>query len=609
MPRTSFLRRLALSAALALPLSLGAWSAHAPAQAQGASFELFGESFRSVDEILKHGRGGGVRFHDRQGRFLGTVGERYGDMVPLEKLPKHLVQALIAKEDRRFLEHGGLDYQGLARALAIAATSGRFSQGGSTLTQQTMKLIFLKDYDRWTRKALELYSANEFEDEIGKRNVLYLYLNRAYFGFGAYGVDAAARIYFAKSAGRLSLKESALLIGSLPAPARLNVFNDAKRAEEKAAIVLDTMVEAGFITKSAAEQAKRQRPMLAQEHKAAILASGHFRETAKTHFDRFAKRHYRGEEKPDATFTVRTTLDLDLQEAAVRAVDVVTKRRAKAMGDAQVALVAMDGDGEVLAMIGGRDFAARRDHFNRALLARRQPGSTFKLFVYLAALERGLTPASPVDGSRLTFANGTTIRNFDNRYDESLTLAEALAHSTNTAAVRLTRGHEDEVVAVARRLGVTSPLTGETGLALGASETTLLEMTRAYATVANGGFAVSPHLFRAITDPDGKELFAYDGRKRERVIAPEHATAMRAMLSGVLTGGTGRAARVSFPAGGKTGTTNDYRDALFVGFANGITVGVWVGNDNNTPMRSVNGGSVPAEIWRAFMIEAAKLGK
>ncbi len=607
MIRLPLLRRLALSLALALPLLSGT-----PARA----LELFGERFGSVDDVLAHNRGEGVRFLDRQGRFIGAIGETHGEALPLERMPKVLLQALIAKEDRRFLEHDGIDYQGLARALAVAVTSGRFSQGGSTLTQQTMKIIFLTDYDRWTRKAYEIYSASDFEEKIGKRNVLYLYLNRAYFGFGAYGVDAAARLYFGKPATGLSLKESAILVGLLPAPARLNPFADSGKAEAKAAVVLDAMARAGFISERAAGQAKRQRPLLALPNKAAVLATGHFRETAKARFDRFAADRYGapgGPARPGPTFTARTTLDRDLQAVAVRSLDAVLKRRAAVLGDAQVALVALDGTGDILAMVGGRDHAARRDHFNRAVQARRQPGSAFKLFVVLAALERGLTPDSVVEGSRLGFADGRSVRNFDGAYPARLTLAEAFARSTNTAAVRLTQGHAAEVVAVARRLGIESPLEADAGLALGVSETSLLELTAAYAAVANGGLKPEVHLFQRITDPQGRVIHRHVPRPAERVVDPRHAAALKAMLARVLSEGTGRAARPAAragkggiaEAGGKTGTTNDHRDAWFVGFAGGMTVGVWVGNDDSTPMKGVTGGSVPAEIWRAFVTGAA----
>ncbi len=602
----SALRRAALSLGLAIPLITGFLSA--PARA----FDLFGEQYRSVNDVLAHNRGQGVRFLDRQGRFIGSAGESYGDTLPLDKLPKHLIQGLIAKEDRRFLEHDGIDYQGLARALAVAVTSGHFSQGGSTLTQQTMKIIFLNDYDRWARKAYEIYSANDFEEQLGKKNVLYLYLNRAYFGFGAYGVDAAARVYFGKSATQLSLKESAMLIGLLPAPSRLNPFADPEKADAKAGIVLDAMADVGFITKRTAETAKRQRVMLVAANKTAALSTGHFRGTAKARFDRFASERYADMARPGPTFTARTTLDRDLQIAAARSVETVLARRAKAVGDAEVALVALDGGGEILAMIGGRDSSARRDHFNRAVQAQRQPGSAFKLFVYLAALERGMTPASTVDGSRMEFTDGRAIRNVDGRYPEQLTLAEAFAHSSNTASARLTRGHAEEVAAVARRLGIESPLDADLGLALGVSEVSLMELTQAYAAVANGGYKVDGHLFQRIADPRGREIYAYGKRPPERVIEADTTAAMRTLLAGVLRDGTGRAARVSNAvaggmAGGKTGTTNDDRDAWFVGFANGMTVGVWVGNDDNRPMKGVTGGTVPAEIWRSFVTEAAKL--
>jgi len=603
MPLPSFLRKTAALLALAVPLAVAG-----PA----AAVELFGETFKSPEAIAAFNRGDGVRYLDRQGRFLGSVGENYGEIVPVEKMPRHLLQALIAKEDRRFFEHDGLDYMGLARALSVAVTSGRFSQGGSTLTQQTMKNIFFKDYGRWERKAYEIISAQDFEEKVGKRTVLYLYLNRVYFGFGAYGVDAAAKLYFGHPASQLTLKESASLIGSLTAPSRLNPFADRARNEEKAAIVLDAMADAGFITEKQAAAAKRQKLELAESNKLGIQVAGHFRETANARFRRFHAARFGGTADPGPTFTVRTTLDRDLQAAAVRSLERAAARNAKRLGDAEYALVALNDRGEVLAMVGGRDAAARRDHFNRALQARRQPGSAFKLFVFLAALERGLTPDSVVDGSPLAFADGRSIRNFDNEYPKQLTLRQALARSVNTASARLTAGHVDEVVAMARRLGVETPLEANLGLALGNAETTLLQLTQAYAMVGNGGTRVEAHAFQRILDPRGREVYAHPGASTERVLDASTAAAMKAMLGEVLATGTGRAAFVKGGAG-KTGTTNDYRDAWFVGFAGGLsggmTVGVWVGNDDNAPMKGVSGSTVPAEVWRGFMQEAAKLRK
>lgn len=600
MPIPSFFRKAAALLALAAPLV--AFAAPAPA------VELFGETFKSPVEIARFNRGDGVRFLDRQGRFLGSVGENYGEIVPIESMPRHLLQALIAKEDRRFFEHDGLDYFGLARALSVAVTSGHFSQGGSTLTQQTMKNIFFKDYGRWQRKVQEIVSAQDFEEKIGKRTVLYLYLNRVYFGFGAYGVDAAAKLYFGHPATQLTLKESAALVGSLTAPSRLNPFADRERSEEKAAIVLDAMADAGFITAKQAAAAKRQPLALAENNKLGVQIAGHFRETANARFRRFQAVRYGDNAEPGPTFTVRTTLDRDLQAAAVRTLERVAERNAKRLGNAEYALVALNSQGEVLALVGGRDAAARRDHFNRALQARRQPGSAFKLFVFLAALERGMTPDSVVDGSPLAFADGKSIRNFDKEYPAQLTLRQALARSVNTASARLTQGHVDEVVAMARRLGVETPLDANLGLALGNSETTLIQLTQAYAMVGNGGTRLEAHAFQRIQDPQGREVYSYSGPPNERVLDARVAATMKSMLGEVLTTGTGRGAFVKGGAG-KTGTTNDYRDAWFVGFANGMTVGVWVGNDDNTPMKGVSGGSVPAEAWRGFLQDAAKLRK
>ncbi|MGX7951872.1 transglycosylase domain-containing protein [Tsuneonella sp. HG249] len=502
--------------------------------------------------------------------------------VEVEKLPDHVVEAFLAIEDRRFYSHWGIDPRGLARA----AWTGY--GGGSTITQQLAKFTFLTPEQTLTRKAREMLIAFWLEAWLTKDEILERYLSNAYFGDNVYGLRAASLHYFYRQPERLKPEQAAMLAGLVQAPSRLAPTKHYDRALKRMALVKGSMVDAGYLTK--AEAAAMRAPKLDVRPAPSLPTGTYFADWALPQGRRLAEAGYGGQ-------TLTTTLDSRLQAIARQ----VT---ARAPGKAQVALVAMRPNGEVVAMIGGTDYA--KSPFNRATQARRQPGSTFKLFVYLAALKAGMSPADRID-NRPIVAGGYRPKNAGGSYSESITLEEAFARSSNVAAVRLLQTvGSDKVIATARGLGVQSPLEeGDPSLALGTSTMTLLELTAAYAGIAANDFPVMPRAFAQADQ--GWLAQAWDWSKRERLSGRTQAN-MERMLRAAINRGTGRAAALPVANYGKTGTSQDYRDALFVGYAGDLVVGVWVGNDDNTPLNGITGGSVPARIWRDFMIQALGRG-
>ncbi|MGE0256397.1 MAG: transglycosylase domain-containing protein [Alphaproteobacteria bacterium] len=526
----------------------------------------------------------GIVLLDRGGGRLATFGDLYGQRLSAAELPPHLAQAVVAVEDRRFFEHPGLDWRGILRAAVANLRAGRVAQGGSTLTQQLAKNLFLTNERSWERKIKELLLAFWLEARFGKDELLTIYLNRVYFGAGNWGVEAASRAYFDKSARRLDLYEAALLAGLLRAPSRWNPAADPEAAHGRTLVVLQTMVEAGFIGADDAAAAARRHAGRPAATGAVAGLGRHFADWA---LERAGAYGGRGD------LTIETTLDPRLQRAAEAVV-----ARAKLDG-AEVALVAMSPEGAVRAMVGGSDW--QKSRFNRATQALRQPGSAFKPAVWLAALEAGFTPDSRVLDAPIT-VDGWSPGNFDGRYRGAVDLTTALAQSLNTASVRLAlKAGPQRIVAAARRLGIASPLEPTAGLALGVSEVTLLELVGAYAVIANGGTAVEPRGIAEVRDRAGDVLWRVSRRAGTRVIDAETAAALADMLREVVVSGTGRVA-VSVPgAAGKTGTSQDYRDAWFVGFVPGLVAGVWVGRDDNAPLDGVSGSGLPAKLWRDFM--------
>ncbi len=505
--------------------------------------------------------------------------------VDVEKLPKHVVDAFLAIEDRRFYRHWGIDPRGLARAAWSNAVGSGVKQGGSTITQQLAKFTFLTPERSMTRKAREMLIAFWLEARLSKNEILKRYLSNVYFGDNVYGLRAASLHYFYRQPEKLTLNQAAMLAGLVQAPSRLAPTKNHKQAAKRARMVLTAMVAAGFLPQAKANSAS------------AAAIDVRFRETLPTgtYFADWAMPEAR--EQVDQTYakqTIKTTLDARLQEVAR---DVIGRAP---LGKAQVALVAMRTNGEVVAMVGGRSYKA--SPFNRATQALRQPGSTFKLFVYLAALRAGMTPDTLIDDSPITTGIYQP-KNSKERYRGKITLRQAFAQSSNVAAVRLYQQLGDRaVIRAARDLGIKSPLAADDpSLALGTSGVTLLELTSAYASVAANNYPLEPSAFKA------KERGWFDW-----LISPQRSfdsrteEQLRSMLQAVVNTGTGTGAKLRVDAFGKTGTSQDSRDALFVGFAGDLVVGVWVGNDDNTPLKGINGGGLPARIWRDFMARAIK---
>lgn len=504
--------------------------------------------------------------------------------VVISKLPKHVTQAFLAIEDRRFYSHFGIDPRGLARAAWSNATGNGMTQGGSTITQQLAKFTFLTPERNLTRKAREMLIAFWLEGWLTKDEILERYLSNVYFGDNVYGLRAASMYYFYRQPEKLTLSQAAMLAGVVQAPSRLAPTKNPARAAKRARMVLNAMAAAGYLTKA---QADATRTAITDVRLRETLPSG-------TYFADWALPQARAAtDSGYADVRMTTTLDSRLQNVARKVIANAP------LGKAQVALVAMRKNGEVVAMVGGQSY--KDSPFNRAVQARRQPGSTFKLFVYLAALRAGMTPDSVIDDSAIV--DGTyRPKNSGEHYRGEITLRQAFAQSSNVAAVKLYRQLGDAaVIRAARDLGIASPLTADPSLALGSSGVTLLELTSAYAGVASNEWPVEPRAFEA-EEPGWFEWLLGSKRSFSATIRDQ----LMDLLGATVNSGTGRAARLNIAAYGKTGTSQDSRDALFIGFAGDLVVGVWIGNDDNTPLKGINGGGLPARIWRDFMAQAVK---
>lgn len=504
--------------------------------------------------------------------------------VEVKKLPPHVVQAFLSIEDRRFYSHWGVDPRSIARALWSNSFGSGLKQGGSTITQQLAKFTFLTPERSLTRKAREALIAFWLEGWLTKDEILERYLSNAYFGDNVYGLRAASLHYFYRQPERLTLSQAAMLAGLVQAPNRLAPTRNPQRAAKRAKLVLNAMVATGAISEAKADATPIAR------------IDVRYRETLPTgtYFADWAMPQARlDSETGYSDQVIRTTLDSRLQNIARKVI-----ARAP-LGNAQVALVAMRPNGEVVAMVGGKSY--KESPFNRATQAKRQPGSTFKLFVYSAALRSGMTPDSKVDDSPITEGDYRP-KNYSDRYRGEITLKEAFAQSSNVAAVRLySQLGYSAVARAAKDLGVESPLTRDASLALGSSGMTLIELTSAYAGVAGNKWPVEPRAF--VAEEEGWFGWLLSA---QRSFSNAQHKALLELLGATVNQGTGRAARLSIPAYGKTGTSQDYRDALFIGFAGDLVVGVWIGNDDNTPLKNMTGGGLPARIWRDFMSQAVK---
>ncbi|MBN9673104.1 transglycosylase domain-containing protein [Roseibium aggregatum] len=538
-----------------------------------------------------------VKIVAANGQLIANRGDTGGEAVRLEQLPPYLPNAVIAIEDRRFRSHFGVDPIGLARALFTNVTAGRLTQGGSTLTQQLAKNLFLEPDRTLKRKIQELVLAFWLESEYSKDEILEMYLNRVYLGAGAYGVDAAARRYFGKSARLLTVAEAATIAGLLKAPTRYSPARNPDLAEERAQLVLAAMHDENYIT---ANEAKNALAAPAKVVRRYTTASKNY--AADWVMD--VLPHYVGSIESD--IIVDTTIDPTLQNAAEKALRTALAENRQKLGVSQGAIVTLDTAGAVKAMVGGADYS--KSQFNRAVYAKRQPGSSFKPFVYLAALEAGMTPQTVRQDQPITIG-GWSPKNYTKEHYGPVTLTRALSLSLNTVAVRL--AHEvgaGTVANTATRLGIKSDLHKNLSLALGTSEVTPLEIASAYVPFSNGGYGVLPHIIRRIKTVDGKTLYSRAGDGRGRVVQRKQVGEINVMMAETLSTGTGRKARLDGgrPAGGKTGTSQDFRDAWFIGYTANLTTAVWFGNDDNSPTKKATGGSLPATVWKDVMNAAHK---
>ncbi|GLR98419.1 MULTISPECIES: transglycosylase domain-containing protein [Bradyrhizobium] len=525
------------------------------------------------------------------GSMLAQRGEMAGANVALKDLPPYLPKAFIAIEDRRFYSHFGIDPVGILRALVTNVLHRGVSQGGSTLTQQLAKNLFLTQERTIQRKLQEAELAIWLERKHSKDDILELYLNRVYFGSGAYGVEAAAQKYFGKSAKNVTIAEAAMLAGLVKSPSRLAPNRNPEGAEARAQIVLAAMADAKFITDA---QAKASIGHPSYNVKPAGAGTVNY------------VADWIGEVlddlvgQIDESIKVETTIDPKLQSVAEAAIIDELAAKSVKFNVSQGALVAMTPDGAVRAMVGGRNYSDSQ--YNRAVTAKRQPGSSFKPFVYLTALEQGLTPDTMRQDAPIE-VKGWRPENYTHEYFGAVTLTQALAMSLNTVAIRL--GLEvgpKNVVRTAHRLGISSKLEPNASIALGTSEVSVVELVGAYAPFANGGLAVAPHVVTRIRTLSGKLLYMRQPEERNQVIEPRYVGMMNAMMRETLISGTAKKAEIpGWPAAGKTGTSQDYRDAWFIGYTANLVTGVWLGNDDNSPTKKATGGGLPVEVWTRFM--------
>ncbi|MBA3834403.1 MAG: PBP1A family penicillin-binding protein [Sphingomonas sp.] len=525
-----------------------------------------------------------VRVHASDGTVLVSLGPSFGRWLSYDQIPPEMRSAMIAIEDRRFRSHPGVDPIGIARSLSVRASSGEWRQGGSTITQQLARNIFLTNSPTFGRKIKEAVLALALERKFSKDQVLELYLNRVYFGGGAYGIDAASRRFFGHSADTLSLGESAIIAGLVKAPSNYSPTADVEAARERSQVVLRAMVLNGFVSASEAANADPARIRIQPTTKQDSVR--YFTDWALPQLDTLIS-------ETSEPIDVYTTLNSAMQQAAQRAIV------ANAPGSAQGALVALDRDGAVRAMVGGKSYPD--SIYNRATQAERQPGSAFKLFVYLGALESGLKPADTII-DRPVNINGWQPRNNNRTFSGPVTIREAFARSINTISAQIGEQLGFSTVAdMARRFGITSRISTVPSMVLGTSDVRLIDMTQAFASVANRGVAVTPYAVTRVVTVNGSELYRREPNEQRVLVAPWVAAEMTDLLQAAVLTGTGRAAQIGRPVAGKTGTTQSNRDGWFIGFSSGITTGVWMGRDDAKPVAGLQGGTAPARAFHDFM--------
>lgn len=539
---------------------------------------------QSFEELKQSPNGQMVRVRAADGTIIQTIGPSFGRWLAIDDIPDNMKDAMVAVEDRRFQYHYGVDPIGIARSIYQRYLKGRFTQGGSTITQQLARNLFLNNRREFGRKIREMILATAMETKFSKDQILELYLNKVYFGGGAYGVDAASRRFYGHSANELDLAESAIIAGLVKAPSNYSPTADAQAAIDRASVVVEVMQDAGMITAAQANEVKPSEVKLAADRPQNSVR--YFTDYALPQLDNLIDET----EKP---IDVWTTIDLKLQRAATTAVQSNVPR------GSQGALVSLDRDGAVLAMVGGSDYVA--SNYNRAVTALRQPGSSWKLFVYLTALEAGLRPTDKVIDEPVDI-NGWIPRNSGDRYAGEISLKTAFTFSKNTIAAQI--GNEfgtSTIAGMARRMGITTPINTQPAMVLGSSEARVIEMVRAYAIIGAGGKDVEPYVISKVTTIDGDILYQHRKPSSRQIVEDWVAAGMTELMENAVQNGTGRAAQIGRPTAGKTGTTSSNKDGWFLGFSSGITTGVWMGRDDAKPVRGLEGGRSPARAFSAYM--------
>ena len=542
-------------------------------------------------ESIQISRQPSITFLDKEGRIIASYGDIYGQTIQYKNLPKDLINAVIVTEDKRFFSHIGVDLKGIIRATYVNLKAGKIVQGGSTITQQLAKNLFLTPERSFTRKLHELILSFWLEMRFTKQQLLSIYLNRVYLGSGTYGVQAASEKYFNKKVEELNLYECALIASLLKAPSKYNPISNEKLSRIRTSKVLENMAKNKLITIRNVKEAQLNNKKY-DKFTSAPKSTRYFVDWLLPRV-----KAYLGEINED--LIVRTTLDVQLQEIAEQSVNQITSKYESAD---QSALVALNLNGEVLAMIGGRDYGDSQ--FNRVTQAQRQPGSAFKLFVYLAGLQSGYSPDDLMLDSEINI-NGWSPKNYKKEYMGEVSISDAFAKSINTVAVKLSESiGRENVIQTAKSLGVNSPLLNSPSIALGTSEVNLLELTSAYNVLANNGNGIFVHGISSIENTSGKLLFMREGSGPGKILDSFVVSTMTKMMEQTITNGTGRKAKIDRPAAGKTGTSQSLRDAWFIGFTSDLVVGVWFGNDNDSPMNEITGGTAPAILWSDFMQKA-----
>jgi len=525
-----------------------------------------------------------IRVRAANGQVLLSLGPSFGKWLPYDQIPPEMRAAIISTEDRRFRSHIGVDPIGIARSIEVRVSSGHWRQGGSTITQQLARNIFLTNNRTFVRKIKEGILALALERKFSKDQIVELYLNRVYFGGGAYGIDAASRKFFGHGADHLNLGEAAILAGLVKAPSNYSPTADVEAARDRSGVVLDTMAKNGFITPEEAAAANPAEVRIQQT--TSNNSVRYFTDWALPQLDTLI-------DQTTDPIDVWTTLDPGMQVAADKAV------RAHAPDGAQGALVAIDRDGAVRALVGGKDYVS--SIYDRATQAERQPGSAFKLFVYLSALESGMKPTDTIVDEPVTI-NGWSPRNDTRTYSGPVTLREAFSRSINTISAKIGQQVGFSTIAdMARRFGLTTNISTYPSMVLGTSDVRLIEMTRAFASIQNNGVAVTPYAIRRVVTADGRLLYQHDADESRVLVAPWVAAEMTDLLQSAVLSGTGAAAQIGRPVAGKTGTTQSNRDGWFIGFSSGLTTGVWMGRDDSKPIAGLYGGTAPARAFHDFM--------